>query len=244
MPPMKITSPLIHKFVGLAGAMSLRAWLATLDVRVAYYDPAVDPTRPEFDGQKIFIFWHEYLLAPLNFRAHCNVAMLVSRHRDGAWLAHAAHHLGFAIVRGSTGRGGTAALRELLRKGRHLNLATPPDGPRGPRRVLAPGTVYLASKLGMPIVALGLGYDRPCRLKSWDRFAIPRPFSRLRSVAGPAMHIPADLDREGLEYYRREVERMLNRLTEESEAWAASGRRKPAEVPGRRQPARLRRRAA
>jgi lysophospholipid acyltransferase (LPLAT)-like uncharacterized protein len=241
---VKITSPFVHKLGGLLGAMSLRAWLATLDVRVAYYDRSVDPTQPEFDGQKIFIFWHEYLLAPLNFRAHCNVAMLVSRHRDGAWLSHAARHLGFEIVRGSTGRGGTAALRELLRKGRHLNLATPPDGPRGPRRVLAPGTVYLASKLGLPIVALGLGYDRPWRLKSWDRFALPWPFSRLRSVVSPAMHIPPDLDREGLEHYRLQVERMLNVLTTEAEAWAASGNRKPAEVPGRRQPARYRRRAA
>ncbi len=241
---MKITNPLVHKFAGLLGAMSLRAWLATLDVRVAYYDPSVDPMRPEFDGQKIFIFWHEYLLAPLSFRSHCNTALLISRHRDGSWLAHAAHHLGFQIVRGSTGRGGTTALRELLRKGRQLNLATPPDGPRGPRRVLAPGTVYLASKLGLPIVALGLGYDRPWRLKSWDRFALPRPFSRLRAIGGPAMHIPGDLDREGLDHYRREVQRMLNRLTDESEAWARSGNRKPAEVSGRRQPARYRRRAA
>jgi lysophospholipid acyltransferase (LPLAT)-like uncharacterized protein len=103
--------------------------------------------------------------------------------------------------------------------------------------------VYLASKLGMPIVPLGLGYDRPWRMKSWDRFAIPRPFSRLRSIGGPAMCIPGDLDREGIEHYRREVELMLNRLTEEAEAWALSGSRKPAEVPGRRQPARYRRAA-
>jgi lysophospholipid acyltransferase (LPLAT)-like uncharacterized protein len=241
---VKITHPLVHKLGGLLGAMSLRAWLATLEVRVAYYDPSVDMTQPEFDGQnKIYVFWHEYLLAPVNFRAHCNVAMLVSRHRDGGWLAHAAHHLGFDIVRGSTKRGGVSALRELMRKARHLSLATPPDGPRGPRRVLAPGVIYLAAKLRMPIVALGLGYDRPWRLKSWDRFALPRPFSRLRSVVSPAMQIPPDLDRDGIEHYRREVERMLLRLTEEAEHWAASGARKEAEVPGRRQPARRRRAA-
>jgi len=241
---MKITNPLVHKFAGLLGAMSLRAWLGTLEPRVAYYDLSCDPARREFRGPMIFIFWHEYLLAPLNFRAHSNVAMLVSRHRDGAWLAHAAHHLGFEIVRGSTARGGVQALRELLRKGRQLNLATPPDGPRGPRRMLAPGVVYLASKLGMPIAALGLGYDRPWRLRSWDRFALPRPFSRLRCVVSPAMHIPGDLDRQGVEHYRLEVERMLNRLTTEAERWAASGQRKAGEVPGRREPAKFARRAA
>jgi lysophospholipid acyltransferase (LPLAT)-like uncharacterized protein len=238
---VKITNPLAHKLGGLISALSLRAWLATLDVRVAYYDPAVDMARPEFDGQnKIYVFWHEYLLAPVNFRAHCNIAMLVSRHRDGGWLAHAAHHLGFDIVRGSSTRGGAAALRELMRKGRRLSLATPPDGPRGPRRVLAPGVVYLSAKLGMPIVAIGIGYDKPWRLRSWDRFAIPRPFSRLRAVVSPAMHLPPQLDREGIEHYRRAVERMLNALTDEAEAWAASGTLKPAEVPGRREPARRR----
>ena len=56
-----------------------------------------------------------------------------------------------------------------------MNLTITPDGPRGPRRQLAQGPVYLASKLGMPIVAMGFGYDRPWRFNSWDRFAIPRP---------------------------------------------------------------------
>jgi hypothetical protein len=95
--------------------------------------------------------------------------------------------------------------------------------------------VYLASKLQMPLVLLGLGYDRPWRVPSWDRFAIPRPFSRARGVISPAMHLPPDLDRDGIEHYRREVERLLNRLTVEAEAWAESGTRKLGEQPARRE---------
>jgi hypothetical protein len=70
----------------------------------------------------------------------------------------------------------------------------------------------------------GLGYDRPWRNPwSWDRFAVPRPFSRARAVAGPRIRIPADLDRAGLERCRLSVECLLNRLTTEAENWAQTG---------------------
>jgi hypothetical protein len=128
-----------------------------------------------------------------------------------------------------------AALRELLRKSGHMNLTITPDGPRGPRRVLAHGPVYLSSKLGLPLVAMGFGYDRPWRVNSWDRFAIPKPFSRARTVVSPPIVIPPALDREGVEHYRLKVERLLNRLTVEAEAWAEAGTPKIDEVPLRRQ---------
>ena len=73
-------------------------------------------------------------------------------------------------------------------------------------------------------------------MKTWDRHAIPRPFSRARAVVSPAIHIPPDLDRDGMEHYRLQVERLLNRLTLEAEAWAESGTRKAEEVPLRREP--------
>src|SRR5262249_35480318 len=160
--------------------------------------------------------------------------MLVSQHGDAEILSRAAYHLGFQCVRGSTNRGGAKALRELLAKSTKMNLTITPDGPRGPRRVLAVGPVYLASKLGLPLVCLGLGSAHPWRLPSWDQFALPRPYSRARGVIGPAMQIPPDLDRGRLEHYRVEVERMLNRLTIEAEAWAEAGSHKVNEMPARK----------
>lgn len=226
---MKINQPWIQKLIGFTGAGAIRAWMRTLDYAVAYYDPSIDPARPEFDGQKIYVFWHEYLLLPIHMRGNCHFAMLISKHRDAELLARAARHLGFSCVRGSTNRGGVAALRELVRQGRNMNLVITPDGPRGPRRVMAQGAVYLASRLQLPLVAMGFGYDRPWRARSWDRFAIPRPFSRGRAVVGPPLSIPADLDRNGIEHYRQQTERLLNRLTLEAEQWAESGMRKAQE---------------
>ncbi|MHB1033863.1 MAG: lysophospholipid acyltransferase family protein [Pirellulales bacterium] len=226
---MKLTSPFLINLGGLLGAVAIKGWMSTLDYRVALYDPTVDLVHPECTGRKIYLFWHEYILFPIYLRGHCNLAMLLSRHRDADILSRAAYHLGFDFVRGSTFRGGVSAIRELARASGRKNLTITPDGPRGPRRCLAQGSIYLASTLGMPLVVMGFGYDRPWRLSSWDRFAIPRPFSRARAVVSPAMHIPPNLDRNGVEHYRIEVERMLNRLTLEAEAWAAAGTRKVEE---------------
>jgi len=232
---MKIRSPFLIKAGGLIGATAIRAWMSSLDYRVAFYDPAVDPVDPHNSGQKIYVFWHEYILFPIYLRGHCNLSMLLSRHLDAEILSHAARHLGFDFVRGSSRRGGVAALRELLAKSRRMNLTITPDGPRGPRRVLAAGPVFLASKLQMPLVAMGFGYDRPWRAGSWDRFALPRPFSRARTVLSPELHIPPKLDRDGLEHYRLQTEQLLNRLTLEAEAWAESGTRKLNDRPVRRE---------
>ncbi len=228
---MKITNPFLNKLGGLLGSAAVRWWMSTLDYKVAYYDRTVDPVFPECRGQKIYIFWHEYILFPLYLRGHCNLAMLLSRHRDAEVLSHTAYHLGFDFVRGSTNRGGVTALRGLLAKSRDMHLTITPDGPRGPRRRLASGCVYLASKLGLPLVVMGYGYDRPWRVRSaWDQFAIPRPHSRARAVPSGEIFVPPDLDRQGLEHFRQKIERLLNQLTAEAEAWASSGSRKVGQM--------------
>ena len=233
---MRIDGPWAMGLGGLAASAAIRAWMGSLDSRAVYYDAAVDPVFPECRGQKIFLCWHEYLLFPMYSRARCNLAVLLSRHRDAEILWHVARHFGCRFVRGSTQRGGVAAFRELMRKSRAMHLGITPDGPRGPRRRLAPGAIYLASRLGMPVVALGIGYDRPWRIRAaWDQFAVPRPFSRARVIFSPEVAVPPGLDEDGLEHFRRRVEALLNRLTEEAEAWAASGKGRPGQmafVPG------------
>jgi hypothetical protein len=231
---MKLDHPLLYKLAALAGSTAVRTWMDTLDYRVVFYDPDVDPASPRCRGQKIYVFWHEYILFPLAMRGHCNLAMLLSRHRDAEVLSYVAYHMGFEFVRGSTNRGGVAALRQLLDKSRRMHLAITPDGPRGPRRQLAPGPIYLASKLGIPLVAMGVGYNRPWRVGSWDRFAIPRPCSRARCVLSPELHIPPELDREGLEHFRLKVQQLLNRLCEEAEHWAEADSRKLGQLTPRR----------
>ena len=177
------------KLGGLVTAEGIRAWMSTLDYRAVFYDRSVDPVVG-VGGPRIYIFWHENILAPLYLRGHCHLAMLLSQHRDADILARVAYHMGFDCVRGSTYRGGARAIWELFERSRRQHLTITPDGPRGPRRQLAQGPIYLASRLQLPLVVMGFGYDRPWRANSWDRFAVPRPFSRARAVIGPPLMLP------------------------------------------------------
>jgi lysophospholipid acyltransferase (LPLAT)-like uncharacterized protein len=221
---MKLAKSWLLGCGGLAATVFTRGLMSTLDSRVAYYDETVDPTHAAFRGPAVYLFWHEYIPLPFYLRGHCDIAMLLSRHQDAEMLSQAARHMGFEVVRGSTNRGGVQALRELLRKSRHhMNLAITPDGPKGPRRKLAPGPIFLSSRLQIPLVAIGIGFDRPCRMPTWDRFALPRPFSRARAVVSPRVQIPAGIERDGLERYRDRIERLLTGLTELAEDWATSG---------------------
>ena len=152
--------------------------------------------------------------------------MLLSRHADANVLDRVARMMGFGVVRGSTFRGGSTALRELSDRARNESLTITPDGPRGPRRRLAVGCVFLASTLKIPIIAMGFGYDRPWRLGTWDKFAIPRPGSQSRAVVSRPIYIPPDLDRDGLETHRVGVEQLLNHLSDDAERWALEGGRR------------------
>ncbi len=228
------------KLGGLVGSGWVRCWMSTLEFKAWFVDPKVDPAYSPLP-RRIYLFWHEYLLLPFYLRGHCEVAMLLSRHRDAAILAEAGRLMGFELIRGSTRRGGTEALCRLLRQGQTKHIAITPDGPRGPRRHLAPGAVYLASRSEMPVVLIGIGYDRPWRIRrAWDQFAVPRPFSRARAILSEEIFVPSQADRAALESYRFYLEVRLNELTLQAEHWAASGARKPGEKIVWRQPCRHR----
>jgi len=224
---VKVKSNFLIGAAGLGLSFGVDALTSTLDYKVAYYDPIIDPAYPNDGKRRLYIFWHEYVLFFICARKHCGLAMLLSRHSDADFLDSTARLLGSGCVRGSTNRGGVKALREMARKEQNENfhLTITPDGPRGPRRRLAPGCVYLASRLQIPIVAMGVGYDRPFRFNSWDRFAIPRPGSRVRCIPSGDIWVPRDLDKEGVEYFRVKIENVLNGLTDEAEDWATSGAR-------------------
>lgn len=226
---MKLRHPFWTKLAGLLIYVWAKLWLRTLDSRIATYEPSVEPSRRDCTQRNIYLFWHESIMLPLDLGGDCNLAMLTSRHRDADLLCRLALHLGYNTVRGSSNRGGDQAIRELISRSDKEHLAVTPDGPRGPRRKLAVGSIFLASHTGLPLVIYAVGYNRPWRLNSWDRFAIPRPFSRARIVISPRIFIPPNLDRQGIKYHRRRVQDLLNHLTAEAESWAETGTRRRTE---------------
>lgn len=231
---MKIKVRGMRGFAGRTFSRCLRVAMSSLRFEAVFADETLDPVR-QIGGPRIYLVWHENLLAPLYLRPYADVAILVSRHPDADVLEAIAHESGFDCVRGSTNRGGVAALRELAARGQQQHLVITPDGPRGPRRRIAAGPIYLASRLQLPIVPIAVAYDRVRRMKSWDRFAIPLPFTTGRVMLGKELHVQADLGRVALEQRRVEIEQEFLRLTDEAESWAATRQTRPDAVPGKRE---------
>lgn len=217
---MKIRHPALIKTAALTGSVAIRLWMGTLQYRYRPLGLNVDPHQRDLAGRYIYAIWHENLLLPAYLYGRPDIHVLISQHADGQLIAEVCRHLRFKLVRGSTTRGGVEAVRHMLRLSRGSHLAITPDGPRGPRRRVQMGLIYLAARTGLPIVPIGIGFQRPWRLKSWDRFALPRPWSRSVCVTADPIRIPADADRDEFEDCRLRVERILSHVNELAEQWA------------------------
>ena len=166
---------------------------------------------------QIGLAWHNRLLYfapafPKRIRTRC--AAVVSASRDGQYVADFLKCFGIGSLRGSSSRRGANALLgaiHAIKEGK--NVIFTPDGPRGPRYVLKPGPVMLASKTGAAIIPVSINASRYWKVRSWDQFQIPKPGAKLTMIIGEPIPIPADLDAEGIEKWRQIVQDKMNALT-------------------------------
>ncbi len=196
---MKVRSPLMIRATALAVSFVLRAWLGTMSFRTLYDEPSVDPRKSKRRG--IYLFWHETLLVATH-HARDGFSVLTSQHADGELIAQIVRMLGGGAVRGSTKHAGMSALRSMMRAGKVRHIGITPDGPRGPRRVMQQGAIYVASKTGMPLVPVGFAARECKRHRSWDRMILAKPGTVVVEIAGKPIDVPPDLDRDGLERFR------------------------------------------
>jgi lysophospholipid acyltransferase (LPLAT)-like uncharacterized protein len=144
----------------------------------------------------IFSLWHGQLLPLLWHHREEGVVLLISEHKDGEMIARAAESLGYALVRGSTTRGGDRALISVIRElqaGREVAIT--PDGPRGPAKKYAPGALIAAQRSGAAILPVVAVADKAWRLRSWDQFMIPKPFARVTVAYGDPATVHATTPR-------------------------------------------------
>jgi lysophospholipid acyltransferase (LPLAT)-like uncharacterized protein len=141
----------------------------------------------------VFAFWHSHIVPLLHAHRRENITVLVSEHRDGEIIARIAAGFGFPSVRGSTSRGAVRSLLALVRVVRAGgDVGVTPDGPRGPARSFAPGVLLVAQRAGAPLVTIAAHASRAWRLKTWDRFVIPKPFATISVAYGAPHSIAAD----------------------------------------------------
>jgi len=186
-----------QRTVGWIAARMLRLLAATLRYRVQGGCGA--PGFP--DEPIIFALWHNRLCLCMRVythlvrprHRHARLAALISASKDGALLAGVLENFGVEPVRGSSSRRGAQALLELTSwAGRGYHIAVTPDGPRGPCYAVQEGIIALAQVTGMPIVPYSCHLGWKIRVKSWDRFQIPLPFSRCEMTFGAPIRVPRE----------------------------------------------------
>jgi lysophospholipid acyltransferase (LPLAT)-like uncharacterized protein len=160
----------------------------------------------------VFVLWHSRILPLLFHHRHEEVVLLISRHRDGEYLADLAERWGYRSVRGSTRRGGEVGLLGIVRALQGgAEVAITPDGPRGPAEQVQPGAVAAAQHAGVPLLPIGARPSAAWWLGSWDRMCIPKPFSGVDIVYGPPIEVAPG--KEGLREAMKAVRRALQEVT-------------------------------
>ena len=167
----------------------------------------------------ICVFWHgRLLMMPLAWHGLASFHMLISAHRDGRVIAGAMNYFGIETIAGSTRRGGSSALREMLKRLRDGGcVGITPDGPRGPAMTVSIGTVNIARIAGVPIIPLTYATSRRRVLATWDRFHLALPFGRGVYLFGEPIEIAPELDEEGLETARRLLETRMVEMVGEAD---------------------------
>ena len=203
--------------VGISGSIFIRLLASTITIRET---PGKRSEELKRQGKKIiFAFWHSSMLVPAYVGRNLGLKVLISQHRDGEYIARVIQKLGNKVVRGSTTRGGARALLSMIKKIKEEedSLVITPDGPKGPRFIVQPGIIFLAQKTGYPIVPVSLGLTKYWELPSWDRFRIPKPFSRAILIYGEPITIPPKLEKSEAEEYRELLEKTLHEMEIEAD---------------------------
>ncbi len=172
----------------------------------------------------IISFWHYGVIYIVYQRVPIALVAMVSASKDGEYIARILRDRGFTPVRGSRNRGAIGALKGLMREmalGKTAVLVA--DGSQGPARIAQAGTILLASKTGASILPVGWAASRYKTFRSWDRTALPLPFSKVVFWHGAPINVPADLKAEDLEKYRLKLEQSLNDLYDKS--WGEFGKK-------------------
>ncbi len=196
------------------------AWIAVLVIRLLGRTVRFDIedrcgiTRGEVTEPVVWLFWHNrVLLMPYiqrRFASERHGAVLTSPSNDGEIIAQIMRRFGADAIRGSSNKRPAAAMREMIRCIRQGNdLAITPDGPRGPVYQLQAGATRLAQQTGTPLLCVHIRYQRQWCLKTWDRFIIPKPFTKAKVIFDELMRFEDEASNSERERFHQEVESRL-----------------------------------
>lgn len=214
---MSVWEKIRWKAVGFLGRFVLRAWAKTSRIKVL----GEDEYRKAKQAKKpiIFLIWHGRLMLVPYFFRNRRITALVSPSRDGEIITQIGLGWRFRVIRGSASHSIVRAwveMRQELRKGGELIIV--PDGPRGPARRLKQGGLKLAQDTGALLIPWSFSAKRKRFLRSWDRFLLFYPFSRIVAIYGKPMTVSPVLDESEFETERKRIEQALSALDAETDS--------------------------
>ena len=163
----------------------------------------------------LIVFWHgRLLMTPAMAPKVDNICVLISKHNDGELISHTLRHFKYDLIRGSSGKDGTAALRAILKaikKGQVVAIS--PDGPKGPRMRVSGATIKIAQLTSLPILPISYSISNAKILNRWDRFVAARLFGKGCYIYGDIFYVDKELDDKQLEKAGIELENRLNNIT-------------------------------
>ena len=209
---------LIYRYIIPYGGLFLvKALSATYRIRLHHAE--CEQEVLDRYGSIIYASWHQRFFPGITFfSSRKPIAIMISQSRDGEMIARVVDILGWRSVRGSSTRGGVAALRELKNlalEGYRIGHIV--DGPKGPFGTIKPGLLTIAQVAGTPVVPTITSAQSRWVFNSWDRFMVPKPFSRVIIRFGEPIDVPQGLANENFEQKRRHIEQAMKALYEETD---------------------------
>lgn len=230
MDAVKLRNRTVIRVLAKILSFGARCLYATCRNRVIEAVPEISPYAPTGGQRFIYCNWHDGILNSLFCGRPRSMAALTSRHADGEYVAEVMQAIGIQPIRGSNNHGGATAARQLMTAAEHLHLTITSDGPRGPRRVVKPGVVFLASQTGRAIVPVACSAARAWHPRGrWTDLLVPWPFTTAYVLGDAPMFVPPNLSREQLAPYVAELQRRMDHLQDQADRMAGGlSRRKAA----------------
>jgi lysophospholipid acyltransferase (LPLAT)-like uncharacterized protein len=168
----------------------------------------------------IYVFWHNRVLLSTYFWRRRGIVVMTSQSFDGEYIARFIQRFGYGAARGSSTRGGTGAMVEMVRLMRAgCPAAFTIDGPKGPRHVAKMGAVLLAKKTGQAILPFSVTAKKYLSARSWDQFQVPLPFTSARVEIAAPIYVAKDASEETMLAKRDELQQALDEITRSGEQW-------------------------
>ena len=219
-PPLRWYDHLLLKLIPPVVALVIKLLMLSCRVILVEGEERAARAVARAGGGAVYATWHQRMSYHFHYFGSRHLTMMISQSRDGEYAARIAAWLGFKNVRGSSTRGGSKALKELIEKiGEGEIGGMLADGPLGPPRAAKMGSVVMARDAGVPLIPVLWGADRCWIVNSWDRYLVPKPFSRIAIYYAEPISIPLSAEGEALEVFRRLFEQRMNEGTRRCDRW-------------------------